>query len=109
MRGPRFRLLALAETSDAHVGADAVRRHAGRTVLMVGHGNTIPAIITALGGPKLADLCDAQYSMLFTLVIWRRTSAAHAGHVWGPAAARRRKLRQHGALTTIAPLGAHRL
>jgi hypothetical protein len=38
-------------------------------VLVVGHSNTIPSIITALGGPKMADLCDDQYSMFFTLVI----------------------------------------
>jgi broad specificity phosphatase PhoE len=43
------------------------RRPAGDVVLVVGHSNTIPAIVTALGGPKLPDLCDAQYSMLYIL------------------------------------------
>ena len=38
-------------------------------MLIVGHSNTIPAIITALGGPALADLCDTQYAMLFTVLI----------------------------------------
>lgn len=34
--------------------AQAIKtRHAGRTVLVVGHSNTVPAIVTALGGPKL--------------------------------------------------------
>ena len=41
---------------------------AGEAVLVVGHSNTIPAIIAALGGPQLPDLCDAQYSNLFVLV-----------------------------------------
>jgi hypothetical protein len=36
-------------------------------VLVVGHSNTVPAIIAALGGPKLPDLCDAAYSNLFLL------------------------------------------
>jgi broad specificity phosphatase PhoE len=56
---------------DAHARAvaDAVRAHAGHTVLVVGHSNTIPAIIAALGGPKLPDICDAQYSNLFTLIL----------------------------------------
>lgn len=45
------------------------RRYAGRTVLVVGHSNTIPAIIGALGGPRLEDLCDHEHSWLFTLVI----------------------------------------
>jgi len=49
--------------------ADAVRPHAGQTVLVVGHSNTVPAIIAALGGPKLADICDSQYSNFFVLIL----------------------------------------
>lgn len=49
--------------------ADAVRRHGGRTVLVVGHSNTVGAIIGALGGPRVPDLCDSEYSGLFTLVL----------------------------------------
>ena len=60
--------VAVSPTHVADVAA-AVRAHKGKTVLVVGHSNTIPAIVGALGGPKLADLCDAQYGQLFTLVI----------------------------------------
>ena len=49
--------------------ATAVKQHAGKTVLVVGHSNTVPSIVTALGGPKLADLCDTEYDNLFTLVL----------------------------------------
>ena len=49
--------------------AEAVMKHAGKTVLVVGHSNTVAAIVAALGGPSMADLCDSQYSMLITLVI----------------------------------------
>lgn len=49
--------------------AAAVKQHTGKTVLVVGHSNTVPAIVTALGGPKLADLCDTEYDNLFTLVL----------------------------------------
>jgi broad specificity phosphatase PhoE len=49
--------------------ANAVRKHMGTTVLVVGHSNTVAAIIAALGGPKMPDLCDTQYSSLFTLVL----------------------------------------
>lgn len=48
--------------------ATAVRKHAGEVVLVVGHSNTVPAIVNALGGPKLPDLCDASYATMFTLV-----------------------------------------
>lgn len=54
----------------ARAVADAVRAlPAGVAVLVVGHSNTVPAIIAALGGPGMPDLCDAQYAMLFTLVL----------------------------------------
>jgi broad specificity phosphatase PhoE len=49
--------------------AAAVRQHGGKTVLVVGHSNTVPAIISALGGPKFADLCEPEYDNVFTLVI----------------------------------------
>src|SRR5687767_2263889 len=49
------------------VAATVMRRPAGDVVLVVGHSNTIPAIIAALGGPKMPDLCDGQYSNLFVL------------------------------------------
>lgn len=55
----------------AHVDsvAAAVRRHAGHTVLVVGHSNTVPAIVHKLGGPQLADLCEPQFSNLYVLVL----------------------------------------
>lgn len=48
--------------------ADAVRE-AGGTVLVVGHSNTVTAIVRALGGPPLPALCDAEYANLFVLVL----------------------------------------
>jgi len=47
--------------------ADAARRHAGRVVVVVGHSNTVPAIVAALGGPRMADLCDAAYATMFVV------------------------------------------
>jgi len=55
-----------------HVAAvvEAVRaRPPGEAVLVVGHSNTIPAIVTALGGPTLSDLCDNQYAVLYVLSV----------------------------------------
>jgi phosphohistidine phosphatase SixA len=49
--------------------AEAVRKHQGETVLVVGHSNTIGAIIFALGGPPMPDICDSQYSDMFTLIL----------------------------------------
>jgi broad specificity phosphatase PhoE len=49
------------------VAATVRRQPAGAVVLVVGHSNTVPGIIAALGGPRMADLCDSQYSSLFVL------------------------------------------
>lgn len=46
--------------------ADAVRAQTG-VVLVVGHSNTVPAVIAALGGPKLADLCETSFHHAFLL------------------------------------------
>ena len=46
--------------------ADAVRKSRG-VVVVVGHSNTVPAIVKALGGPALPDLCDSSYATMFVL------------------------------------------
>jgi len=63
--------------------AAAVRKHAGHTVLVVGHSNTVPAIIAALGGPRLADLCDSQYADMFVLVMDGSTQPALIRSTYG--------------------------
>jgi broad specificity phosphatase PhoE len=49
--------------------AEQVLKHSGGTVLVVGHSNTIPAIVGALGAPQPRDLCDSEYDQLFVVVI----------------------------------------
>ncbi len=66
----------------------AVRKATG-VVLVVGHSNTIPAIVTALGGPKLPDLCDSSYATMFVLTPGADGKAAqvvlaHYGAADGP-------------------------
>lgn len=52
----------------AHVQAvvAAVQAQTG-VVLVVGHGNTVPAVLAALGGPTLPDLCDTSFHHVFLL------------------------------------------
>lgn len=40
---------------------------AGSAALVVGHSNTLQAIISALGGPRVNGPCDPEYSMFFVL------------------------------------------
>jgi broad specificity phosphatase PhoE len=49
--------------------AAAVRKHVGETVLVVGHNDTVPLIIAALGGPDLPAICEAVYDKLFVMVL----------------------------------------
>jgi phosphohistidine phosphatase SixA len=49
--------------------AEMVRKHPGKTILVVGHSNTIMPWIAALGGPKRPDLCDNEYDGLYTLIL----------------------------------------
>jgi broad specificity phosphatase PhoE len=62
----------LGGTVASHAASVAARireRHLGHTVLVVGHSNTIPAIMAALGAPPMPDLCDDAYDGLFVLVL----------------------------------------
>jgi broad specificity phosphatase PhoE len=71
----------------AEAVAAAVRKQpAGSTVLVVGHSNTVPAIIAALGGPRMPDLCDAEYDNLFVLTVPASGTPKFARSRYGAAA-----------------------
>jgi broad specificity phosphatase PhoE len=46
----------------------SLRNKAGGSVLVVDHGNMIPDMIGALGGPRLPVICDPVYDHLFVVV-----------------------------------------
>jgi broad specificity phosphatase PhoE len=56
------------ETTEQHLEKvlAAVRRQAGKVVLVVGHSNTVPRLLTALGAPPRADLEETDYDNLFS-------------------------------------------
>src|SRR5262245_36613223 len=57
------------DDTDAHATAvaAAVRKHAGGVVLVVGHSDSVPKIIAALGGPQMPEICETQFANLFVL------------------------------------------
>jgi hypothetical protein len=61
----------------------AVRRHPGGVVLVVGHNNSVPAIIAALGGPRLPEICESTYGDLFILQLSGGEARLVRGH-YGP-------------------------
>ena len=50
---------------------EILSRHAGQTVVVVGHSNTVPAIVAALSGGPAPALTEADYGDLFRVVIPR--------------------------------------
>jgi broad specificity phosphatase PhoE len=69
--GVEPRWFKVGDDTAAHVRAvaEAIQaRTPGEVVLVVGHSNTVPAIIGALGGPKMFNLCETEYANLFVLV-----------------------------------------
>jgi broad specificity phosphatase PhoE len=61
----------VATTGASHVQdvVAAIHKHAGQTVLVVGHSNTVPAIIGALGATAPPAICDAEYDNLYIVTI----------------------------------------
>lgn len=55
------------QTHAVDVASAIMKRAPGEIVLVVGHSNTVTPIVAALGGPKLPNLCDSQYSNIFIL------------------------------------------
>ena len=71
---PLAALLGLTPIQFAAADVNAVRddilaHHRGQTVLVVGHSNTVPQIIAALGGPHLADIAEDEFDNLFVLTV----------------------------------------
>ena len=64
---PQVLRVAGPATDHAQAVAAAVRALPAGAVLVVGHSNTVPLIIAALGGPTMPDICDAAYANLFVL------------------------------------------
>jgi len=47
----------------------------GQTILVVGHSNTVPEIVTALGGGSVPEIPDGDYDNMFIVSIYKAGSA----------------------------------
>jgi broad specificity phosphatase PhoE len=50
---------------------EVLTEHRGQRVLVVGHGNTVPQMIAAAGGPVLPDIAHDEFDRLFVLTTCR--------------------------------------
>lgn len=64
----RFHITPEKFTGENSALADAIRRHTSGNVLVVGHSNTVPAVISLLGGPQVR-IGDTEFDSLFILTI----------------------------------------
>lgn len=62
-------IVAAAGRSHVDDVAARVRELAPGTIVVVGHSNTVPAIIRALGGPDVGEIADNSYDDLFVLML----------------------------------------
>lgn len=69
-----------AATHARQVAEHVLSRHAGRTVLVVGHSNTVPAIVAALGAPAMEPIDERVYDD-FVVVLKPAAGPAHRVHV----------------------------
>ncbi len=51
----------------AALAAHVLSSHAGRTVVIVGHSNTVPALVKAFSGLVMADLAHDSYDTMFVV------------------------------------------
>ena len=68
------------DAADSKKLADTIlTKHAGETVLVVGHSDTVPEIIAALGGPTMSELGEFEFDNLFVLTVYApgKASVAH--------------------------------
>ena len=67
-------------TIDSHMKQleEAVRKHKGGVVLVVGHEETLTLLIAALGGPRLPHICPRHHANLFLLTM--SAGKAHLVH-----------------------------
>ncbi len=71
------------DASDPGALARAIRAHAGKTVLVAAHSNTVPEIIAALGGPTIAEIDEDDFDNLFVVTV--RGGTAELVHLtYGP-------------------------
>jgi broad specificity phosphatase PhoE len=61
-----------AGSVDAYAEAlarEILTTHAGQSVVVVGHSNTVPGIVRALSGHGVAEITDDEYQHLFVVVV----------------------------------------
>lgn len=70
----------------SRVASTILDSYAGKTVVVVGHSNTIPEIIAAFGVAERVSICESEYDWLFELVIVGSKATLTSSRYGAPAA-----------------------
>ncbi len=63
------RRIASSQAYAADLVRETLAAHAGKTVLVVGHSNTVPDLVRAFSGQTIAPLTEAEYDHLFVVQV----------------------------------------
>ncbi|HEX5755274.1 MAG TPA: phosphoglycerate mutase family protein [Arenimonas sp.] len=70
LHGVEVQTLAAGREADGDALRERIRKeHAGTTVLVVGHSNTVPAIVGALSGKAAAAMAEDEFDRLSIVVL----------------------------------------
>jgi broad specificity phosphatase PhoE len=58
-----------AATYSSDLAREILRLHAGRSVVVIGHSNTVPEMVEALGGGKIEPIPESEYDRMYVIVI----------------------------------------
>ncbi|HET7273732.1 MAG TPA: phosphoglycerate mutase family protein [Longimicrobiaceae bacterium] len=64
-----FPIEGSAAEHSAALARELLEEHAGETVLVVGHSNTVPDIVRALGGSAMESMTESEYDHLLIVVV----------------------------------------
>lgn len=57
------------EAAARELATEVLTRQAGKTVLVVGHSNTVPEIVKALSGLTIGPIAESEFDHLFVVVV----------------------------------------
>lgn len=62
---------------------EILAKYRGKTVLVVGHSNTVPQLVAALGAPRPKDLCEGEFDDLFVVRVPEKGAASVEAKEYG--------------------------
>jgi broad specificity phosphatase PhoE len=69
-------MITVPAANPAEVAKRALKEYRGGRVLIVGHSNTVPAIVEALSGDEVPEMDDSEFGVVYMVAVPRFSRAA---------------------------------